>query len=420
MSTSQRAPVAAAAGAIGRWRHSLRELSGHPLAPYYLLLGCTSLLLAIGLMEVLSASSVSSFKAFGNSYHWFFRQLSWMMIGIPAAVIAAKIPHGVLRKLSWPAILVSLVLIGLTRTSLGVSVNGNTNWLALGPVQIQPAELAKFALILWCADVYATKDKLLRHSKHILIPVVPVFALATGLVVLLGGDLGTGLILFAILLGMLWIVGAPLRLFGSALAAVGVIALVLATTSAERMSRLTSFTNPFDHFLGSGWQSAHGLLGMASGGFFGKGIGASQQKWGNLPAPHTDFIFAVLGEELGLVGTLLVLALFAGIAWAGIRIAVQSKDPFVRYFAAGITVWITVQRVINIGMVLALFPVVGLPLPFVSYGGSSLVPELVAIGLLVSFARAEPRAARALAHQARSRARARAVRRGSGGPKASS
>jgi cell division protein FtsW len=147
---------------------------------------------------------------------------------------------------------------------------------------------------------------------------------------------------------------------------------------------------------------------MASGGIFGKGIGASQQKWGNLPEPHTDFIFAVLGEELGLVGTLLVLALFLAIAYAGIRIALQAKAPFVRYMAAGITVWLTVQMVINIGMVLALLPVIGLPLPLVSYGGSSLVPELVAIGLLISFARHEPAAARELRDRRRGAQRARA------------
>lgn len=410
MSTS---PLTASEGAVRRWSHTVRTQLAHPLAPYYMLLGCTSLLLGIGLIEVLSASSVSSFRTFGNSYHWFLRQLTWVAIGIPSALVAARLPHKVLRRLAWPAIIISIVLIALTRTSLGVTVNGNTNWVAFGSIQIQPAELAKFALILWCADVYATKERLLHRTQHVLVPVLPVFGIVTSLVVFLGRDLGTGLVLFAIMLGLLWIVGTQRKIFLGALLAFGVIALVLATTSPERMSRLTSFTNPFDHFHGSGWQSAHGLLGLVSGGILGKGIGASQQKWGSLPEPHTDFIFAVLGEELGLVGTLLVLALFAGIAWAGMKIALQAKEPFVRYFAAGITIWLTVQMVINVGMVLALFPVVGLPLPFVSYGGSSLVPELVSIGLLASFARAEPRAAAALARQARARARERAVRRGS-------
>lgn len=404
--TVSRPPSRESRSGLRAWLESVRELMDRPLTPYYLLVGATSLLLAIGLMAVLSASSVSAYRDYGSSYYWFGRQVTWVAIGIPCAIVAARLPHRLLRALAWPAIVFSLVLIGLTRTSLGVTVNGNTNWLDLGPVQVQPAEVAKLALILWAADVFARKDRLLRNPVHVLVPVVPVFLVATVFVAVLGRDLGTGLVLLSILLGMLWIVGAPGRLFAMALTLLGVGVLVLATTDSERMSRLTSFTDPFKDFEDSGWQSAHGLLGMASGGVFGKGIGASQQKWGSLPEPHTDFIFAVLGEELGLIGTLLVLALFLAITWSGLRVATRSEDPFVRYLAAGITIWLTVQTVINIGMVLALFPVVGLPLPFVSYGGSSLVPELVAIGLLIAFARRDPAAARALRDRKRERVRA--------------
>ena len=390
------------------WLESIRILLAKPLTPYYLLLGATGLLLAIGLMEVLSASSVSSYRQYGSSYHWFLRQLTWVALGVPTALLASRMPHKLIRLFAWPSLLVSLVLIVLTQTPLGVTVNGNRNWLALGALQVQPAEIAKFSLILWIAHIYAKKEKLLGNWKHTLIPVVPVVTIITGLVVGLGGDLGTGLVLFAIALGMLWVAGAPLRIFGAAVSTVGVVALTLAAASPERLSRLTSFADPFKNFQNAGWQSGHGILGMASGGIFGKGIGASQQKWGNLPEPHTDFIFAVLGEELGLVGTMLVLALFLSIAYAGIRIALQAREPFVRYMAAGITVWLTVQMVINIGMVLALLPVIGLPLPLVSYGGSSLVPELVAIGLLISFARHEPTAARELRDRRRGTKRARA------------
>ena len=177
---------------------------------------------------------------------------------------------------------------------------------------------------------------------------------------------------------------------------VGVVAFYLAASNAERRTRLTSFIDPFKDFQGAGWQAGHGLLGMASGGIFGKGLSASQQKWGNLPEAHTDFIFAVLGEELGLVGTLLVLALFGAVAYAAIRLAINTEDPFVRYVSAGVTIWLMSQMIINIGMVLALLPVIGIPLPLVSYGGSALVPSMVALGLLVGFARAEPEAAAAL------------------------
>ena len=377
-------------------RQSFGQSLERPLASYYLLLGASTLLMTIGLMMVLSASSVDGYVNHnGNSYYWIERQMIWVGLALPAAWIASRLSHRLLRAFAWPALGVSTILLALTQTGLGREVNGNTNWLALGPVTIQPSEIAKLSIILWCAHVYARKEKLLGDWKHTLVPVLPV----TGLIILLvikGGDLGTALVLFAIVLGIVWVVGAPARLFGGSLLFVSVFALYLATTSRERLDRLTNFADPFKNYEGAGWQAAHGLFAMSSGGWFGKGISASQQKWGALPEAHTDFIFAVLGEELGLVGTLLVLTLFLVIAYAGIRVAVRTNDPFVRYMAAGITVWLTCQMMINIGMVLALLPVIGIPLPLVSYGGSALLPSLVALGLLVSFARSEPGAAEAL------------------------
>ena len=383
-------------------RESARHLLDRPLTSYYLLLGSSALLLTIGLMEVMSASSVYSFKAYGNSYHVFQRQLTWVLMALPIAFVATRVPHRLLRWLAWPALIVSTVLIYLTSTSLGFAVNGNRNWLALGPLTVQPSELAKLAIILWCADLYARKDKLLDNWVHTLVPMVPVTGMVTGLVVM-QGDLGTALVLMAIILGMLWVVGAPARLFVGSLVTVGVLALYLATTSAERLQRLTNFADPFKDYQGAGWQPAHGLFAMSTGGLLGKGIGASQQKWGSLPEAHTDFIFAVLGEELGLVGTLLVIGLFLTIAYAAIRVASRTRDPFVRYLTFGVVVWLLGQMIINVGMVLALLPVIGIPLPLVSYGGSALVPSLVALGLLIGFARREPEAARALAQRRKAR-----------------
>jgi cell division protein FtsW len=406
-------------GRLATWRQSLTRSTAHlldrPLTSYYLLLGASTLLLTIGLMEVLSASSVDGYENHGSSYYWFLRQLTWVVLALPVAFLATRMPHRVLRWFAWPGLLVAVVLLALTQTSMGVSVNGNQNWLQLGPLRIQPSEIAKLAIILWCSQVYARKERLLDDWRHTLVPVLPVSVLIVGMVVL-GGDLGTALVLMAIILGMLWVVGAPARLFVGSLVTVGVLALYLATTSAERLQRLTNFTNPFKDYQGAGWQPAHGLFAMSSGGIFGKGISASQQKWGALPEAHTDFIFAVLGEELGLVGTLLVLGLFLTIAYAGIRVAVRTRDPFVRYMAAGITVWLMAQMIINVGMVLALLPVIGLPLPLVSYGGSALLPSLVALGLLLSFARSEPGAQAAL--QARRRRRAAGVTAGSPGGRA--
>ena len=390
----------------------LRSTFDRPLAPYYMLLGSVGLLLTIGLVMVLSSSSVSGYRIYGNSYYFFLRQLTWTVLALPVVWAAVSMPQRVLRALAWPAMLVAVVLLGLTQY-MGVEVDGNKNWLALGPVRIQPSELAKFAAILWCAHVFATKERLLGDWKHTLIPVLPVMGGVVALVVL-GHDLGTALVLLAIVLGMLWVVGAPAKLFVGSFLVSAVGAFSLAASSPERMERLTSFVDPFKTFNDAGWQAAHGIFAMSSGGLFGKGISASQQKWGTLPEAHTDFIFAVLGEELGLVGTLLVLALFLTIAYAGIRVALRTEDPFVRYMSAGITIWLTVQMMINIGMVLALLPVIGIPLPLVSYGGSALLPSLVALGLLVSFARSEPGAKAAL--RARRRRRSPAGVTAGGGP----
>jgi len=381
---------------------SLRESLDRPLTSYYLLVGSAGLLLVIGLVMVLSASSVWSYEHNGNSYATFLKQLTWVVLAVPFVLVAVRLPHRVLRMFAWPALLVSMVLLALTQTSLGVTVNGNRNWLALGPIQIQPAELAKLAVILWCSHIYATKERLLGDWRHTLVPVVPVMGLLVGLVVV-GHDLGTALVLLAIVLGLLWVVGAPTKMFVGAILVTGAAVLALAASSQERMARITSFADPFASFQGSGWQAAHGIFAMSSGGLFGKGIGASQQKWGDLPAAHTDFIFAVLGEELGLVGTLLVLGLFLVVAFAGLRVARRTTDPFARYMAAGITVWLTAQMMINVGMVLALLPVIGIPLPLVSYGGSGLLPSLIALGLLVSFARHEPGAQAALQAKRRTR-----------------
>ncbi len=391
-------------GAGGRfaWLVSLREALDKPLTSYYLLLGASALLLTIGLIMVLSASSVYSYRFNdGDSYAVVRRQLMWLLIGLPAAFVASRLPLGFLRRISVWVYVLSLVLLFLT-IFLGTEVNGNRNWLGVGPLQMQPSEVAKLALILWAATVYANKERRLGNLHQLVVPVVPGMFLATGLVVA-GRDLGTALVFGAILMGMLWVVGAPMRFFVLIFAVVGTIAAGFAVTDGERWARLTTFMDPFADFHDTGWQPAHGLYALSSGGWFGQGIGASQQKWGDLPEAHTDFIFAVLGEELGLVGTLLVVGLFLTIAFAALRVARCTENPFVRYATFGIVVWLLGQMMINVGMVLALLPVIGVPLPLVSYGGSSLLPSLAALGLLIGFARREPEAARALAARRRSR-----------------
>ncbi len=387
---------------MATWYAALRGALDRPLTAYYLLLGASALLLTIGLIMVFSASSVYAFENYAhNSYAVVEKQLIWVCIGLPCAWVAGRLPQRWIRRLAWPGYILSLGLLLLT-AFFGVARNGNTNWLALGPIVIQPSEIAKLALVLWAAHVYANKDRRLGNLHEVMMPVVPGLLLATALVIF-GHDLGTALVLFAILLGMLWVVGAPARVFALSFLVVSVFAGALAATDPERLTRITHFTDPFRDYQSAGWQPAHGLFALANGGLFGQGIGASQQKWGNLPEAHTDFIFAVLGEELGLVGTLLVIGLFLTIAYAAIRVASRTKDPFVRYMSFGIVVWLIGQMMINVGMVLAVLPVIGIPLPLVSYGGSALVPSLVALGLLVGFARREPEAARALASRKKAR-----------------
>ncbi|WP_235536002.1 putative lipid II flippase FtsW [Nocardioides sp. Root190] len=391
------------------WVSALKVALDRPLTTYYLLLGATALLLTIGLIMVLSASSVASYQKTGDSYTVVRRQVMWVLIGVPCAFIASRVSVRWVRGLSYPAFSISLVMLALTAV-VGVKINGNTNWLAIGPLQIQPSEIAKLSLVIWAAHIYANKERRLGSLHQMLVPVVPGMALATGLVIF-GRDLGTALVFFALLVAMLWVVGAPGKLFFIALLSVSTLALALAATSSVRAARLVNFIDPFKDYHGTGWQPAHGLYALSSGGVFGEGIGASQQKWGQLPEAHTDFIFAVLGEELGLVGTLLVIGLFLVIAYAGVRVAREARDPFVRYCTFGIVVWLLGQMIINVGMVLALLPVIGIPLPLVSYGGSSLLPTLAALGLVIGFARREPAAARALKQRRKARSAGLSARR---------
>ncbi|MEV4262017.1 putative lipid II flippase FtsW [Kribbella sp. NPDC049584] len=386
------------------WVAAIRDVLDRPLTSYHIVLGATGLLLVLGLMMVLSASSVLSLRVNGNSYTIFVRQLIWVVVGLPMAYVASRMTPRHFRMLAYVALLGSMFLLVLTYIpGLGVGVNGNTNWLNLGgPLQIQPSEFAKLAMVMWCADLYARKEKLLTQWKHLLVPMVPVCGLVIALVV--GQhDLGTALVLMAVMIGMIWIVGAPTRLFVATIVVVGAVATYFVNAEKYRMQRVTSFLDPFSDPMGVGWQAYHSFYALSTGGWWGVGIGNSRQKWSNLPEAHTDFIFSVIGEELGLVGSLTVLALFLTLAYAGVRIATRNTEPFVRYAAAGITIWIMAQTLVNLGAVIGLLPIVGIPLPLLSYGGSALLPTLIAIGMLLSFAKAEPGAQAALKETRRPR-----------------
>jgi cell division protein FtsW len=368
---------------------------------------------------VYSASQITALQLSLPGSYFFRKQFVAAVIGTVLLLVAMRMPVKLHRALAYPMLLGSVFLMVLVQVpGIGVAVNGNQNWISVGgPFQLQPSEFGKLALVLWGADLLARKQdkRLLTQWKHMLVPLVPVAFMLLGLI-MLGGDMGTAIILTAILFGLLWLAGAPTRLFAGVLAVASTIGVLLIRTSPNRMARLSCIgvTEPQPGPVDC-WQAVHGIYALASGGLFGSGLGASVEKWGQLPEAHTDFIFAITGEELGLAGTLSVLALFAALGYAGIRVAGRTEDPFVRYAAGGVTTWITAQAVINIGAVLGLLPIAGVPLPLFSYGGSALLPTMFAIGLLIAFAREDPAARAALAMRQPRFGRKRAAVRGSAG-----
>jgi len=376
----------AAESAVGAFWHKAAT-------PYYVLLGASVLLLMLGVVMVFSASSVTAFAFLGSSLAIVSKQAMWVLFALPLMWLASRLPVRAWRLLGYVALATSLALLVLVAVA-GTEVNGNRNWLDFGgPFRIQPSELAKLALVLWGADLLARKQRLLNQYKHLLVPLVPVGGAVLGLV-LLGGDLGTALIIAAILAALLFVAGAPWRLYLMAAVPVTLVVTYLVNAYSYRMRRITDWLHPEQADpLGTGLQALHGKYALASGGWWGVGLGGSKEKWGALPEAHTDFIFAIIGEELGLVGTLAVLALIGAVGWAGLRIALDAQEPFVRYAAAGVTAWLLVQALVNIGAVTGLLPIMGVPLPLVSYGGSALVPTMLAVGMLLSFAR-RPRARR--------------------------
>ncbi len=399
-SAGRRGPTAAQSeasrrsGSLPRWQRL-----ESPVTTYYVLLSATAMLVVIGLVMVLSASSVTSYSDTRSSYTVFLSQLQAAFIGVVGAFVATRFRLKTWKRISVPALVLALFLQALVFVpGLGVSVNGNRNWIQIAGQQVQPSEFAKVALVLFGATVLSKKRRKMGEFMHVMVPLVfPAGALLLGLV--LGGkDLGTGLVLLAILGGLLFSAGVPARMFVVAGGLFAALAAVMVVTSANRMGRISDWLSggcADPH--GSCWQTTHGQYALADGGWWGVGLGASREKWQWLPEAHNDFIFAIIGEELGLPGTLVIIALFALIGFACYRLVCATKDFFIRVATAGVMVWILAQAMINIGAVIGLLPVIGVPLPLVSSGGSALVTTLFGLGMLMSFARNEPGAREALA-----------------------
>jgi cell division protein FtsW len=375
------------------------EVISHGPSAESLLISAVGVLCLLGLVMVYSASSVASVQGGAASWAVVSRQALFMALGLGLGVGASRIPVRVWRdRLATPLVILALGLqlllaLHVAITSFGggglpfaITVNGATRWIGVGQFRGQPSDLAKLALILWLARLLDVRHREIG-SPDLLKPVVAMTG-ALAVMVMAGDDLGTTILLGVIVVTMLFLAGCPVRQVG-ALAGAGAAVAVLAVFFLEgfRLKRIAAFFSPQDHIATEGWQLLQSQIGFASGGLFGNGPGNSRAKWGYLPEADTDFILAVIGEELGLIGSLVVLGAFVAFMVAGTRIAMRTRTEFGRLVAFGITTWIGVQALINIGVTVGTLPTKGITLPFVSYGGSSLMMCMLSVGVLVSVAR---------------------------------
>ena len=368
-----------------------------PAATYYLLTASAGILLIVGLASVLSSSSIDSLKSTGgNPYALFFVQLAAFVVGLSALVIGSRLPVVTWKRLAPGLLFTSLILLVVVLFK-GVSSGGNRNWIDFGFATFQPSEVAKLGLALYLGVVLATFRKQLTTWKQILVPGGLMSIGVIGLV-LAGRDMGTAMVICIIVCAAYWIAGLPIRFFAMSAIAVGIAVAALLADGNSRLGRISVWLNPENcDIKAECQQTTHGLWALASGGLWGLGPGMSREKWEGLPVPDSDFIFAIIGEEFGLVGTLLVLFALGMMAVAVNRIVHKARDPFVQIAGGAIGAWIICQACINIAVVIGLLPVTGLPLPLVSSGGSSLIASMAAVGVLMSFARAEPGAPEAFA-----------------------
>ncbi|MDQ4102705.1 MAG: putative lipid II flippase FtsW [Actinomycetota bacterium] len=412
MSSSPRTGAAAArrAATLNRSREALTAWLARPLTSLHLVLAVCGLLTLFGLVMVLSASNVESYTTAGSSYAVFVRQLAYSGAGLMLFWLGLRMPVRMLRGTSGLFLLVCVLLLVVVLSPLGAKINGAQSWLRLGPLSLQPSEPAKLALALWGAHVLITKRALLHQWRHLLVPLVPM-AVAIFALVMVQPDLGTTITLAIVLLALLWFGGAPGELFGAIMIAVVAGAVAMAGIASYRSARIESFLRPGADPEGAAYQARQAMFSLADGGWWGVGLGQGSAKWDYLPNAHNDFIFAIVGEELGFLGCLVVLLLFGTLAYAGIRIATRNTDPWIKLVSATVTAWLVGQAAINIGYVVGLLPITGLPLPLISSGGTSIAVTMLAFGVLANFARHEPQAVSALRHESTPSGRQGAVSR---------
>ncbi|MCM3688367.1 putative lipid II flippase FtsW [Kocuria rosea] len=374
-------------GSVGGARRFWRALVDGPLIhSYYALAGSVLLLTGIGIMMVLSASAVESISAQQSAYSYFLKQATFAGLGVVLMFGLSFVPTEWYRRGATGLLVLAVLLLGLVFTGLGNSVNGNRNWIVVGGQTFQPSEAAKLAVCLWLAVVLARQGDAVRDWRQALWPSVLGFGVPV-LMVALGKDMGTVLVFVLIYAAALFFAGAPLRLFGAAAAGAAVLGTLSVATAPHRVDRIKGWLFGDCGATDACYQSEQGLSALASGGWWGVGLGQSRLKYSYVPEAHNDYIFSIIGEELGLLGTVLILGLFALMALAMARVILRARSRFVRIATASIVTWLVGQAFINIGMVTGLLPVIGIPLPFISYGGSSLLMSLAAVGVVMSFTR---------------------------------
>ena len=356
-------------------------------APDYFLLLVTLALLFIGIIMVYSASAAWADYRFNDAFYFAKRQFFFALIGVFAMIFVLNIDYWVWRKWSHVILIVCfLLLIIVLIPGIGLVRGGARSWLGVGAFSIQPSEFMKMAMIIFLAKYLSTYQKKITSFTKGVLPSLLLVFLAFGLI-MLQPDLGTGVVMVGTCVVMIFVAGARISHF-TGLAFIGILGLVgLIVSAPYRIKRITSFLDPWSDPLGSGFQIIQSLFAIGPGGLFGLGLGESRQKYFYLPEPQTDFIFAILSEELGFIGGALVILLFSLLLWRGIKVALSAPDLFGTFLAVGIVSMIAIQVMINIGVVTGLMPVTGITLPLLSYGGSSLTLMLVSIGILLNVSR---------------------------------
>ena len=363
------------------------RIGSRRLAVSTVLLADTGLLCVIGLVMVGTASSVISIDTYGTPYAILLREAMWMAIGLVALWLSARVDYRKLRRFSPALLLVTFGLLFVVLVpGLGVHAMGSSRWIGFGQFRLQPSELMKLALTFFAADFITRRLDEDATDRRIIGPVILVTGCACVLI-LAQPDMGTAMVLGCIALALLFVSGVRLGPVMKVMAGLAGLALILAVASPYRRARLLSFIDPTSHSSSSGYQVVQSLIGLGSGHLVGMGLGGGQAQWGYLPNAHTDFIFSVIGEQLGVLGALCVLGLLAAFGWLGIRAATQSPDRFGALLALGLVAWVAAETLINVGAVVGVLPVTGIPLPFISFGGSSLVITMAAAGLLINVAR---------------------------------